>query len=221
MTRVTNKHLLPVYNKPMIMFPLELLSRLGIIEIMIVAGKGYAGHFLELLGSGSKYGVSLRYTVQEEPGGIAQALSLVKDFIGKDHVAVCLGDNIFEHDPDIRDFNGGGRVYLKKVPDPQRFGVALTEQEKVISIIEKPENPVSDLAVTGFYLYDQTVFTKIDSVHPSARGELEITDVNNLYIKEGKLEARYIDGEWTDAGTVESLYRASSLVRDKFQRSAE
>lgn len=215
MTRVTNKHLLPVYDRPMIMYPLAMLIEQGVRDIIIVSGKGHAGHFLELLGSGHDLGVHLNYAVQEEAGGIAQALMMTEDFADNENVAVALGDNIFEHPLDIQHFTEGSRIFLKHVSDPERFGVVTLDGSQVVRIVEKPTKPETDLAVTGFYLYDTTVYEKIRTLKPSARGELEITDVNNMYINEQKMEARIIDGFWTDAGTVESLYHASTLVRNK------
>lgn len=214
MTKVTNKHLLPVYDKPMIMYPLEMLVGLGLSDIMIVSGKGHAGHFLELLGSGSEYHVRLSYAVQEKPGGIAEALGLTEDFADNDTVAVILGDNIYQNPLDIKNFNQGARIYLKRVPDPQRFGVAYLSSGKISSIIEKPQDQESDLAVTGFYLYDNSVYEKVKRLKPSKRQELEITDVNNSYIQEGTMDHRFVDGFWTDAGNIESLYTAATLVRE-------
>ncbi len=214
MTKVTNKHLLPVYHQPMVMYPLQMLMRGGIKDIMIVSGKGHAGHFLELLGSGNSLGIRLSYAVQEKAGGISEALSLTEDFADEESVAVALGDNIFEHDPDMSDFSSGARIFVKEVSDPERFGVADLNGDKVVSIEEKPRTPKSQYAVSGFYMYDTTVFDKIRKTSPSERGELEITDVNNMYISDGKMEARTVEGFWTDAGTIESLYRASTLVKN-------
>jgi glucose-1-phosphate thymidylyltransferase len=215
MTKITNKHLLPVYDRPMIMYPIDSLIALGINDIMIISGKGHAGHFLELLSSGKSLGISLSYAVQEEAGGIAQALALAEDFADTESIAVILGDNIFEDPLDIAGFSTGARLFLKEVSDPQRFGVAEVRGTTVVSIEEKPPMPKSSYAVSGFYVYDNSVFTKIKNIKPSPRGELEITDVNNLYITEGSMDARFIKGFWTDAGTIESLYHASTLVRDK------
>ncbi len=214
MTRVTNKHLLPVYHQPMIMYPLQMLIRCGLKDIMIVSGKGHAGHFLELLGSGSGLGIRLNYAVQEKAGGIAEALALTEDFADNESVVVALGDNIFENDPDTSGFTGGARIFVKEVEDPERFGVASREGSTVTSIEEKPKSPKSNFAVSGFYMYDNTVFEKIRNTEPSSRGEMEITDVNNLYISEGAMEAKEVEGFWTDAGTVESLYRAATLVKN-------
>ncbi len=226
MTYVTNKHLLPVYDRPMILYPLETLVDQGIRDIMIVSGQGHAGHFLELLGSGRSvgsllhkpqvHGVRIQYAVQEHAGGIAEALGLSEDFADGEHVAVILGDNIYERAPDIAGFDGGARIYLSEVDDARRFGVAtLDAAGKVVRIVEKPSHPDSHLAVTGCYLYDADVYGIVKTLRPSERRELEITDVNNAYIAAGKMSARVIDGWWSDAGTVESLYRASMLVREK------
>ena len=216
LTKVTNKHLLPVYNKPMIYYPLQTLIDMGIKEILIVSGPGHAGHFVNLLGSGRKLGVSFSYEIQDEAGGIAQALSLAEDFADKEPICVILGDNVFEDKIDISDFKEGARIYLKKVQDANRFGVAeINEKGKVLSIEEKPKNPKSNLAVSGLYIYDNEVFEIIKTLKPSARGELEITDVNNTYIKKGKMDSKILEGFWSDAGTFESLFRASELVRKK------
>lgn len=218
LTRVTNKHLLPVYNKPMIMFPLQTLINAGIIEIMIVSGKGHAGHFLELLGSGEEMGINLSYAVQERPDGIAGALKLANRFVDGDNIAVILGDNIFEDQFDFSKFKDGARVYLKKVSDKdaERFGVADIDKDgKIIDIIEKPKKFVSPYAVTGLYLYDYKVFDIVKRLKPSSREELEITDVNNTYVKEGKMSHEIVNGFWSDAGQFESLYRSTIFVREK------
>lgn len=216
MTKVTNKHLLPIYDKPMIMYPLQTLIGAGIKDIMIVSGKGHAGHFLELLGSGKDYGVRLNYAVQENAGGIAEALFLTEDYSDGENLMVILGDNIYEDTFSVTDFEKGARIYLKEVNNADRFGVATIGKEgEVKKIVEKPEKPESNYAVTGLYIYDNTVFDKIRQIKPSDRGELEITDVNNKYIDEDSMEAGFVKGFWTDAGTVESLCKASILIRDK------
>lgn len=214
LTKVTNKHLLPVYDKPMIYYPLYTLINSGIKDIMIVSGKGHAGHFLELLGSGRLMEINLRYAVQEEAGGIAQALSLTESFVDGDDVAVILGDNIFEDsfENDILNFKKGGKIFLKKVPDPERFGVAEVSSDKVVSIEEKPREPKSNYCVTGLYIYDGRVFDIIKTLKPSGRDELEITDVNNYYLKKGELEYSVVKGYWSDAGTFDTLLRSSLLV---------
>jgi len=215
LTKVTNKHLLPVYDKPMIYYPMETLINAGIKDIMIVSGRGHAGHFLELLGSGVDYGVHFTYEIQEQAGGIAQALSLAEDFVDGDSVTVILGDNIFQDniEKDVANFNSGAKIFLKEVTDAQRFGVAELKGEKVISIEEKPKVPKSNFAVTGLYMYNPEVFDAIKTFKPSGRGELEITDVNNYYISKGAMEYGVLEGFWSDAGTFESLLRAGMLVQ--------
>jgi len=212
LTKVTNKHLLPVYDEPMIYYPLKTLIGAGIRDIMVVSGKGHAGHFLELLGSGKDFGVKLSYAVQEKAGGIAQALSLTDEFADGEPICVILGDNIFEDCFDVSGFRGGARIYLKEVEDPERFGVATMKDEKVVAITEKPRKPASNYAVTGIYIYDKTVFDRIRKLKPSRRGEIEITEVNDEYVKEGRMDAHYVNGFWSDAGTFKSLFRASEMV---------
>lgn len=219
LTKVTNKHLLPVYDKPMIYYPLFTLIGAGIKDILIVSGPGHAGDFVNLLGSGKEYGVRLSYEIQDEAGGIAQALGLAEAFADEKSVCVILGDNIFEDKIDVEGFRDGARIYIKKVNDPQRFGVADVDAKgKVLSIEEKPKKPRSDYAVTGLYIYDSEVFKVIKTLKPSNRGELEITDVNNYYIKKGKMDAKMLKGYWSDAGTFDSLLRASQLARDKMKK---
>ena len=215
LTKVTNKHLLPVYDKPMIYYPMETLINAGIKDIMIVSGKGHAGHFLELLGSGVDHGVHFTYEIQDKAGGIAQALSLAEDFVDGDSVTVILGDNIFQDSikDDVRSFKNGAKIFLKEVPDAHRFGVAELKGEKVIGIEEKPKVPKTNFAVTGLYIYDSGVFNAIKTLKPSGRGELEITDVNNYYINQGFMEYGVLEGFWSDAGTFESLLRASMMVK--------
>jgi len=218
LTKVTNKHLLPVYNKPMIYYPLETLKEAGIDNILIVSGKGHAGHFLELLGDGRKLGVHLSYAVQEEPGGIAQALGLAEDFSDNEKVVVILGDNILEDDISkaVQDFEKqekGAKIFLKEVDNPQSFGVAEIDGDRIVSIIEKPKKPKSNLAVVGVYMYDDSVFKVIKSLKPSTRGELEVTDVNSYYVKEGIMTFEILKGWWGDGGeSFDSLLRASNLV---------
>jgi glucose-1-phosphate thymidylyltransferase len=216
LTKVTNKHLLPVYDKPMIFYPIQTLINAGIKEIMIVSGRGHAGHFLELLGSGADHGVHFTYEIQEQAGGIAQALSLAEDFVDGDSVTVILGDNIFQDDikEDVANFNDGARIFLKEVSDAHRFGVAELKGDKVIGIEEKPKEPKSNFAVTGLYIYDSKVFSAIKTLKPSGRGELEITDVNNYYINKGVMKYGVLEGFWSDAGTFESLLRASIMVKN-------
>jgi len=220
MTLVTNKHLLPVYDRPMVYYPIQTLKEAGITDIMIVTGPENAGDFLKLLGSGKNLGVRLTYRVQDEAGGIAQAVGLCRDFVGEQKCMVVLGDNIIEDNlkAEVDSFEKsslGAKVFLKKVLDPQRFGVAELDGDKVIGIEEKPSAPKTDLAVTGVYLYDSSVFEAIATLKPSGRGELEITDVNNYFIGKSRMAYAILAGGWTDAGTVESLYKASTLARRK------
>ncbi len=218
LTKITNKHLLPVYDKPMIYYPIQCLVNAGITDILVVTGGNHAGGFLELLGNGGEFGLKeLHYTYQVGEGGIADALALAKDFADGEKLVVILGDNIIEKDirRGVANFFAqprGARIYLKEVPDPERFGVPVFEGQRIVRIEEKPARPPSRYAVTGIYMYDAQVFDFIAQLTPSQRGELEITDVNNFYIEQGTLEWELLDGWWTDAGTIESLHRASNLV---------
>ncbi len=216
LTKVTNKHLLPVYDKPMIYYPLQTLIDADIKDIMIVSGRGHAGHFLELLGSGADFGVKFTYEIQDEAGGIAQALSLAEDFADDDNVTVILGDNIFQDNikKAVQEFEMGAHIFLKPVTDAHRFGVAEvdTNNGSVLGIEEKPINPKSNLAVTGLYIYSNDVFEVVKTLKPSGRGELEITDVNNDYIRKDAMKFSMMDGYWSDAGTFESLMRASLMI---------
>ncbi len=218
MTRVTNKHLLPVYDRPMIYYPIQTLVEAGITEILLVTGGNSAGDFLRLLGNGREFGLKhLNYTYQEGEGGIAAALALAEDFADGEPVCVVLGDNILQKSirPAVERYarkGTGGLVLLKDVPDPERFGVPAIEGGRIVTIEEKPKTPRSRYAVIGVYMYDARVFEIIRTLEPSGRGELEITDVNNQYLAWGELDFDYVDGWWTDAGAVESLYRAATLV---------
>ena len=218
LTKITNKHLLPIYDRPMIYYPIQALVNGGVDDIMIVNGGKKSGDFLSLLGNGSDFGLKhLNYTYQQGEGGIAEALGLCEHWVGDDRICVVLGDNIIEKNirraaEDFIAQERGGKIMLKEVPDPQRFGVAELNGEKVVNIVEKPKNPVANLAVIGFYMYDTRVFDVIRTLEPSDRGELEITDVNNWYIHDGSLTYEVLDGWWTDAGTFESLHKASDLV---------
>ncbi|ADL41428.1 Nucleotidyl transferase [Caldicellulosiruptor obsidiansis OB47] len=219
LTKVTNKHLLPVGKYPMIYYPIFKLKQAGIKEIMIITGKEHMGAVVNLLGSGREFGLEFTYRIQDEPGGIAQALGLCSFFVGNDKCVVILGDNIFEDDISeyVRNFEKqekGARILLKEVPDPHRFGVAELKDGKIISIEEKPRNPKSNYIVTGIYMYDSKVFDIIKTLKPSQRGELEITDVNNEYIRRGELYFDFLKGWWTDAGTFESLKRANELAEN-------
>ncbi len=218
LTRITNKHLLPVYDRPMIYYSIQALINAGITDIMIVTGGSDAGDFLRLLGNGKEFGLKhLNYTYQEGEGGIADALRLCEHFADGQKLCVMLGDNLIEKNihSAVRRFTqqvNGAHIILKEVPDPERFGVPVFEVDRIVRIEEKPERPQSRYAVTGIYMYDATVFDKIRELKPSGRGELEITDVNNLYLKEGTLTYSILDGWWTDAGTFQSLHRATCLV---------
>lgn len=218
LTRITNKHLLPVYDKPMIYYPIQTLINAGITDIMIVTGGNHAGDFLRLMGNGKDFGLKhLNYTYQEGEGGIADALSLAEYFADGESICVVLGDNIIEKNiiravEDFKKQGKGAKIMLKEVPDPERFGVAEINDGRLVSIVEKPKHPRSNLAVIGIYLYDAEVFNIVKTLKPSDRGELEITDVNNAYVREGTMTWEMLDGWWTDAGTFESLLRASVLV---------
>ena len=220
LTRITNKHLLPIYDKPMIYYPIETLVNAGITDILVVTGGQNAGDFLRLLGNGKEFGLKhINYTYQEGEGGIAEALDLAEHFADDEEICVILGDNIIQGNivdavNDFRGRDGGAKVILKDVPDAERFGVAEMNGDRIVGIEEKPKQPKSNYAVTGIYMYDATVFGKIATLEPSARGELEITDVNNLYIAEGTLTYSILNGWWTDAGTVDSLRRATNLVAE-------
>jgi glucose-1-phosphate thymidylyltransferase len=221
LTKITNKHLLPVYDKPMVYYPIECLVNAGIRDVLLVTGGNDAGDFLRLLGNGKELGLKeLHYTYQEGEGGIADALRLAEDFADGEKIVVILGDNIIEKDirQGVANYFSqpqGARVYLKAVSDPERFGVAAFDDNgRIRNIIEKPKDPPSDKAVIGIYMYDAQVFDFIRSLKPSDRGELEITDVNNFYLQAGTLEYEVLDGWWTDAGTFESLYRATKLVAE-------
>jgi glucose-1-phosphate thymidylyltransferase len=218
LTRVTNKHLLPIYDKPMVYYPIQTLVNAGIDEILLVTGGKNAGDFLRLLGNGRAFGLKhINYTYQEGEGGIAEALGLAEYFAGDDPICVVLGDNIIEKNvcqavESFKKQGEGAKIILKEVEDANRFGIAEIRGNKVIGIEEKPKVPKSRYAVIGIYLYDPTVFQKIRRLKPSGRGELEITDVNNFYLEEDKLTFEIMDGWWTDAGTFESLLHANNLV---------
>jgi len=218
LTKITNKHLLPVYDRPMVTYPLECLVKAGIRDILVVTGGNNPGDFLKLLGNGREYGAeNISYAYQEGEGGIAAALALAENHAACGPICVVLGDNVIEKTilsaaEDYRKQGQGAKILLKKVEDPQRFGVAVLEGHKVVGIVEKPKDPPSAYAVTGIYFYDNQVFDFIKKLTPSQRNELEITDVNNIYIRQGTLTWSELDGWWTDAGTFDSLLRASNLV---------
>lgn len=220
LTKITNKHLLPVFNKPMIYYPIQCLVNAGITDIQIVTGGNSAGHFLQLLGNGADFGLKqLNYAYQQGEGGIAEALKLAEPFARGEPICVVLGDNIIEGNikkavDDFKKQGGGAKILVKEVHDPERFGVATVKDGKVLKIVEKPKQPESNLAVIGIYMYDPSVFEICRTLKPSSRGELEITDVNNEYISRGNLTCDVLKGWWTDAGTFESLYRSATLIRE-------
>ncbi len=221
LTRVTNKHLLPVYNKPMVYYPLQTLVDAGIEDILIVTGGNNAGDFLRLLRNGKDFGLKqLSFAYQEGEGGIADALRLAEPFAAGEKICVILGDNILENSvrgakEEFEEQKEGGLILLEKVPDPERFGVPVFEGKRIVKIEEKPKVPCSPYAVIGVYFYDGTVFDRVRTLRPSGRGEFEITDVNNSYLREGRLSYQVIEGGWTDAGTFESLWRATKMMREK------
>ncbi|MFA5644964.1 MAG: sugar phosphate nucleotidyltransferase [Candidatus Ratteibacteria bacterium] len=221
LTKVTNKHLLPVHRKPMIYYPIEMMVAAGILDVMVVTGGTSSGDFLRLLGNGKEFGLRyLTYAYQEGEGGIAHALSLAEHFVAGEKVLVILGDNIIEKSiaPEVESFScqeKGARIILKEVKEPQRFGVAEFEGDKVVRIVEKPKDPPSSFAVIGIYMYDRKVFEFVKYLKPSGRGELEITDVNNMYLAKGEMTHGILEGWWTDAGTFDSLLKANNLVAEK------
>lgn len=221
LTHVTNKHLLPIYNQPMIFYPINTLVNAGITEVMVVTGGPHAGHFLRVLKNGDDLGLThLEYAFQEKEGGIAEALSLCEAFADEKPVTVILGDNTTDADisQPVKNFKDGAMVFLKKVSDPERFGVPVFDKhkpEKIIHIDEKPKKPKSDFAVTGLYIYDNKVFDHVRNSKPSARGEMEITDVNNSYIASGNMRWTELQGFWSDAGTFESLYLSNDFWAKK------
>ena len=223
LTKVTNKHLLPVFNKPMIYYPLEILQSLGITSILIISGRDHAEHFIKLFGSGKEYGVKLQYAVQDEAGGIAQALGLAEDFAGESPLAVILGDNIFEGcDEQLRkaaeEFRAGNsdiKLFFKERDDAHRFGVATIEDGKLIKIVEKPKNPETKLAQVGFYLCKPIIFDHIKTLKPSARGELEMTDLNNIFVEKGTAGYEILEGEWFDTGTLEGSMTKDPVLAEQ------
>lgn len=218
LTQVTSKQLLPIYNKPMIYYPLETLLKAGIKDILIIVAPDHAGDFLKLLGSGKEFDCKFTYEIQDKPEGIAQAFMVGENFIGEDSVTLILGDNVYEDDfsEAIQSFENGGRIFLKEVTDPERFGVAeFDENHKVISIEEKPEQPKSNHAVTGMYICDNSVVQKAKLLKASERGELEITDLMSVYLKEESLDVAFVEGKWLDTGTFESLHEAILFARER------
>lgn len=224
LTKITSKQLLPVYNKPMIYYPIETLIKGGITDILIIISPDYAGQFLNLLGSGKEMGVKFSYEVQDEPRGLADAFRVGENFIGDDNVTMILGDNIFDFDfsESIKSFTKGAKIFAKEVQDPNRFGVVeFDANHKVVSIEEKPKDAKSNFAVTGIYIYDNNVIGISKTIKPSDRGEIEITDVNNEYLKRSELSVDVIDGIWEDAGTFDSLLRANNYWAEKVKKNAE
>lgn len=218
LTKITSKQLLPVYDKPMIFYPLDTLLKAGIKDILIIVAPDRAGDYLRLLGSGREFGARFTYEIQDKPEGLAQAFVIGENFIGKDSVCLILGDNIFEDDftQAISGFKSGGLIFAKKVADPERSGVVVFDKfMKAVSIVEKPKERISDYAIPGLYVYDNRVIEAAKQVKPSARGELEITDLHNWYLEKGELKVNIVKGEWIDAGTIDSLYRAGQLAYKK------
>jgi len=222
LTSITSKQLLPVYDKPMIYYPIETLIKAGITDILIIIAPDYSGHFLNLLGDGHEFGARFNYAVQKEPKGLADAFIIGADFIGNDDVTMILGDNIFEQDfsKEIQDFNGGAMVFAKQVEDPERFGVVEFDQNmKAISIEEKPEKPKSNYAVVGLYTYDNRIVEFAKNLAPSPRGEIEITDLNNIYLKNGEMKVNIFNSLWEDAGTFDSLLKVSNIMAEKAKQN--
>lgn len=218
LTNVTSKQLLPVYNKPMIYYPLETLLNAGVKDILIIVAPDRAGDYLRLLGSGKEFGAKFTYEIQDKPGGLSEAFILGSDFIGDESVCMILGDNIFEDDfsETIKNFKSGGHIFAKEVTDPERFGVVkFDENMKAVKIEEKPKEFLSNFAITGLYLYDNRVVEVAKNAKPSERGELEITDLHNWYLEKGELKVDAVKGEWIDAGTFDSLYKATELAYKK------
>ncbi|MFC1686431.1 sugar phosphate nucleotidyltransferase, partial [Patescibacteria group bacterium] len=224
-TKVVDKNLLPVYDQPVIYYPLKALKKAGIKDILIVTSPQFADSFKEILDHGKELDLNLSYTVQKEAGGIAHALALAEEFAAGEKIAVLLSDNIFKDNlkNDVKDFENtgtGAKIFLKEVPDPERFGIAELDSNKVIKIEEKPRNPKTNYAVTGIYFYDRKVFEIIKTIKPSERGELEITDVNNIYVKNGEMQSRILESFWIDAGTFPSLAHATELVREAKEKNS-
>ncbi len=220
LTTITNKHLLPVYDKPMIYYPIQTLVNAGIEDIMIVCGGNNAGDFLRLLGNGSEFGLKhLNYTYQQGQGGIAEAVGLTRHFIGKEKVLIMLGDNIIEGNirqqtEEFQSQDSGAMILLKEVDNPREYGIAELDGDKIVNIVEKPDNPKTNYAVIGIYMYDQNVFDIIETLEPSGRGELEITDVNNAYIERGEMKYAFLEGYWADAGeSIDSLLETNNFVK--------
>lgn len=224
LTKTTSKLLLPVYDKPMFFYPLQTLIRAGVKDILIIVSPKRAGDFLHLLGSGKDFGAKLTYEIQDKPEGLAQAFIIGENFIGKDNVAMILGDNIFEDDfsTAIKNFKKGGHVFAKEVLDPERFGVVKFDQNRrATKIMEKPKKFLSSYAITGFYIYDNRVIEVAKKLKPSVRGELEITDLHNWYLKKGELKVDLVKGEWIDAGTFDALLKAGNWVKENIEKQGK
>ena len=222
LTKITSKQLLPVYDKPMILYPIETLTKAGITDILIIIAPEYSGHFLNLLGNGREFGAKFTYEIQENPSGLADAFIIGQDFIGDDNVTMILGDNIFDYDfsPHVKNFHHGGHVFVKRVPDPHRYGVIeFDDKYHVLSIVEKPENPKSEYAMVGIYILDKRVSEFAKNVKPSNRGEIEITELVNQYKDRDELKVSIIDGQWHDAGTFDSLLDANNYWALKSKNS--
>ena|SRR3989338_3323861 len=221
LTKITSKQLLPVYDKPMVLYPLETLLRGGVKDILFIIAPDHAGDFLNLLGSGKEFGAKFSYEIQDKPEGLAQAFIIGKDFIGDDSVAMILGDNIFEDDFShaIRNFKSGGHIFAKEVPDPERFGVVkFDKQKRAVKIVEKPKEYLSNYAITGLYIFDNRIVEAAKQVKFSPRGELEITDLHNWYLEKGELKVDIVKGEWFDAGTFDTLLAVSNLIAKKSRK---
>lgn len=220
LTAMTSKQLLPVYNRPMIFYPLNTLIKAGVKEILIIVAPDHAGDYLRLLGSGKQFGVKFTYEIQDKPAGLSEAFIIGENYIDQEDVVMILGDNIFEDDfsEEIKSFKTGGKIFAKKVSDPERFGVVkFDEKMRAEKIVEKPSEWLSDYALTGLYIFDHRVIEAAKGLKPSARGELEITDIHNWYLAKNELEVAIVEGEWLDAGTFDSLYRAQILAKEKLQ----
>ncbi len=223
LTKVTNKHLLPIYDRPLIYYPLQAMSRAGIRDVLVITNPEHAGHFIQLLGSGSEFGLKIAYELQEEAGGLAQAVGLAESFVGHDKVLVLLGDNIFTHDlrPAVERFAAeqrGSVIFGVTMEHPEHYGVIEMDGERVIGIEEKPTNPRSNLIQTGIYMYDEEVWSHLQGLTPSARGELEITDLNNIYVQQGTMRCEQLDGYWIDAGTSHEELLAANIAVAELRR---
>jgi glucose-1-phosphate thymidylyltransferase len=223
LTKVTNKHLLPIYDKPLVYYPLQAMARAGIRDVLVITNPEHAGHFIQLLGSGREFGLKLNYELQEEAGGLAQAVALAETFVGRDKMLVLLGDNIFTHDlrPAVERFSAeehGAVIFGVEMEHPEHYGVIEMAGEQVVGIEEKPSRPKSHLIQTGIYMYDEHVWSHLENLKPSARGELEITDLNNIYVREGTMRCETLDGYWIDAGTSHDELLAANVTVAELRR---